>query len=73
MKVSETGQDTSTVRNILTGYLGLIKSGATEANPFNGKNDPAVWAGTLEILKQYGGLTSDKDPADYWTNQFVPL
>lgn len=70
-QVSKTEQANSTIRDILTGFLALIKSGATGGDAYTGVNQPAVWKGTLEILTRYGGLSSSKDQSEYWTNDFL--
>jgi len=71
-KVSQSGQADETVRKVLTGFLDLIKSSRPVDAPFSGINDPKVWEGTLEILSKYGGLSTDKDQQDFWTNEFLP-
>ncbi len=71
-RISGTAQTDETVHEILKGFLDLIKSGVTDGKPYSGVNDPQVWGGTLEILTAYGGLISDKDQSEYWTNAFVP-
>lgn len=70
--VSQTGQADETVRKVLTGFLDLIKSGPDAKNPFSGHNDPDVWRSTIDILSRFGGLESDKDQQEYWTNEFLP-
>ena len=72
-EVSDTEQSEETIHRILSGFLNLIKAGRSgEENPYSGLNREADWSSTLEVLSNYGGLTSDKDQADYWTNEFVP-
>lgn len=71
-RISGTEQTDETIHEILKGFLDLIKSGVSDDRLYSGANDPQVWAGTLEILSAYGGLSSDKEPSEYWTNAFVP-
>lgn len=72
-EVSDTTQSEETIYRILSGFLGLIKAGRSgEENPFSGINREADWSSTLEVLSNYGGLTSEKDQTEYWTNEFVP-
>lgn len=71
-KISQTEQKDETIHDIIKGYLDLIKSGATDGRPYSGANQASVWSGTLEILSKYGGLSSAKDPSEYWTNAFIP-
>lgn len=70
--VSQTGQADETVRKVLTGFLDLIKSGPDAENPYSGRNEPEVWRSTIDILTRFGGLESEKDQQEYWTNELLP-
>ena len=70
--VAKTEQKDETIHRILSGFMDLIKSGASGSALYSGVNEAAVWKSTLEILSQYGGLSSKKDQSEYWTNDFVP-
>ena len=37
-----------------------------------GWGSDADWDGTIEVLKQYGGVTSPLEPSQLYTNEFVP-
>jgi NitT/TauT family transport system substrate-binding protein len=43
----------------------------TMGKPFGWSSD-ADWAGTVEVLKQYGGVTTPLEPSQIYTNEFVP-
>jgi NitT/TauT family transport system substrate-binding protein len=43
----------------------------TMGKPFGWGSD-ADWAGTVEVLKQYGGVTTPLQPSQIYTNEFVP-
>lgn len=71
-KVTGTSQTEKTVQDVYQGYLKLLKYRAdARGGAYTGRNDPAVWTQTLDILSKYGGLTSSKPQSEYWTNQFV--
>lgn len=71
-RISRTDQSEDTVELILSGFLDLIKSGADDgADPYSGVNRASDWTSTIDVLSNYGGLESDKDPSEYWTNEFV--
>jgi NitT/TauT family transport system substrate-binding protein len=44
---------------------------ATKGKPFGWEAD-ASWASTIEVLKQYGGVTAPLTPDQLYTNEFVP-
>jgi NitT/TauT family transport system substrate-binding protein len=44
---------------------------ATRGKPFGWEAD-ASWASTIEVLKQYGGVTAPLTPDQLYTNEFVP-
>lgn len=43
----------------------------TMGKPFGWSSD-ADWAGTVAVLKQYGGVTTPLEPGQIYTNEFVP-
>jgi NitT/TauT family transport system substrate-binding protein len=70
-QVSKTEQSNATIRDILSGYLSLIRSGMPSGKAYTGRNEAATWTGTIDVLTRYGGLSSTKDQSEYWTNDFV--
>lgn len=44
---------------------------ATKGKPLGWESD-ASWASTIEVLKQYGGVTAPLTPSQLYTNEFVP-
>lgn len=71
-KSTGTTQTEKTVQDVYRGYLKLLKYRADERGGiYTGRNDPAVWTQTLDILSKYGGLTTNKAQSEFWTNEFL--
>jgi NitT/TauT family transport system substrate-binding protein len=57
--------------NQLKQTLLMLHTRATQTRPLGWAAD-GDWQQTLDVLKQYGGLTTTKALADYYTNAFLP-
>jgi NitT/TauT family transport system substrate-binding protein len=44
---------------------------ATKGKPLGWESDGS-WASTIDVLKQYGGVTASLTPSQLYTNEFVP-
>lgn len=62
--------DTPLNPKILRNGLGVFQGLATGLKPI-GHIDPAAMQKTLDLLKQYGGVKTDRPATDFYTNEFV--
>lgn len=70
VKAEKADLDEDTLTSQVTETVDIIQRGLPEDHPF-GYNDPEVWAQTLDIMKTYRGLETDKPATAFYTNDFV--
>jgi NitT/TauT family transport system substrate-binding protein len=63
--------DTAITRRELEISWKLWVTPNTKGKPLGWSSDPD-WVATIDVLKQYGGVTAPIQPSELYTNEFVP-